>query len=108
MYNMPVILEQKNMKDFIAFIRERGILGLAIGFILGKAVSDLVASLVGDIINPVIGIGLGRFKDLSLLSVQVASATISYGKFISLLINFILVALIVYIIFKKLLKVEIK
>lgn len=88
------------MKNFIGFIRDRGISGFAIGFILGKATSDLIGSFVNDIINPVIGIVTGNFKDLSEMSFTLGSATIKYGNFIVLLINFAILALTVYVIFK--------
>jgi large conductance mechanosensitive channel len=90
------------MRGFIEFIRTQGVIGLAVGFILGKAVSDVVGSIVTDIINPVIGIFLGHFGDLSNLSFSVLNATISYGKFISILINFVIVASVVYFGVKKL------
>ena len=90
------------MKNFIEFIRTQGVVGLAVGFILGKAVSDVVASIVNDLINPIIGIILGHFGDLSKLSIQVLSANITYGKFISIVINFLIVASVVYIGVKKL------
>jgi len=53
------------MKDFIDFIRKQGVVGLAIGFILGGAVSNLVSALVQDVINPVIGIFLGPVGNLA-------------------------------------------
>jgi large conductance mechanosensitive channel len=90
------------MKGFIQFIRTQGVVGLAVGFILGKAVSDVVGSIVTDIINPIIGIALHNFGDLSALSLHVLSANITYGKFISILINFVIVALVVYYGVKKL------
>lgn len=90
------------MKNFIEFIRSQGAVGLAVGFILGKAVSDVVASIVNDLINPIIGIVLGKFGDLSALSFHVLSANITYGKFISILINFVIVASVVYFGVKKL------
>ena len=40
------------MRGFLNFIREQGVVGLAIGFILGGAISKLVAALVNDLINP--------------------------------------------------------
>jgi large conductance mechanosensitive channel len=43
------------MKGFLNFIREQGVVGLAVGFILGGSVSKVVTSLVTDIINPVLG-----------------------------------------------------
>lgn len=90
------------MKNFIEFIRTQGVVGLAVGFILGKAVSDVVGSIVSDLVNPIIGIALGSLGDLSKLSFHVLSAEITYGKFISILINFVIIALVVYYGVKKL------
>lgn len=90
------------IKGFFHFIRTQGVAGFAIGFILGKAVSDLVASLVNDIINPLIGLLLKNFADLSALSVTIHGSVITYGKFISLLINFFILAAVVYFGIKKL------
>ena len=90
------------MKGFIDFIRTQGVVGLAVGFILGKAVSDVVASIVTDLVNPIIGIVLGRFGDLTALSLHVLSANITYGKFISILINFAIISFVVYFGVKKL------
>jgi large conductance mechanosensitive channel len=90
------------MKGFLEFIRTQGVVGLAVGFILGKAVSDVVASIVTDLVNPIIGIILGKFGNLSALSIHVLSANITYGKFISILINFAIIAFVVYFGVKKL------
>lgn len=76
--------------------------GLAVGFILGKAISDVVASIVTDLVNPIIGIILGKFGNLTALSLHVLSANITYGKFISILINFTIIAFVVYFGVKKL------
>ncbi len=84
------------MKGFLEFIRTQGVVGLAVGFILGKAVSDVVGSIVTDLINPIIGIALGRFGDLSNLYLNVLSAHIGYGKFASIVINFCIIAAVVY------------
>ncbi len=84
------------MKGFMHFIRTQGVVGLAVGFVLGKAVSDVVASVVNDLVNPIIGIILGHFGDLSRLSLRILSANITYGRFLSISINFIIVALVVY------------
>lgn len=84
------------MKGFMNFIREQGVVGLAVGFILGGAVSGLVSSLVKDIINPVLGLILGFAKDLELASIKIASAEIMWGSFLTVLIDFLVVALVVY------------
>ena len=53
----------------MTFIREQGVMGLAIGFILGGSVSKVVTSLVQDIINPFLGIILGSTEGLSLIHI---------------------------------------
>jgi len=83
------------MKGFINFIREQGVVGLAVGFILGGAVSQLVNSFVNDIINPLLGLVLGKLN-LSGYVLQIHSARITWGAFLTVFINFIVVALVVY------------
>jgi large conductance mechanosensitive channel len=92
----------RQFSGFLEFIRTQGVVGFAIGFILGRAVSDLVGSLVNDIINPFVGIITGRFGDLTQMSWKVSTATVNYGKFLSLVINFVILAAIVYFVFKQL------
>lgn len=84
------------MKGFIEFVREQGVVGLAVGFILGGAVSKVVSALVTDIINPLIGAALGSTEGLKEASLQVGSAEILWGDMISVTIDFIIVALVVY------------
>ena len=91
--------KMKRFTGFIEFIREQGVVGLAIGFILGGAVSKMVSSLVKDILNPLIGLLLGKVE-LAGMSVQIGSSSITYGNFISNLIDFSLIALVVYIGYK--------
>lgn len=85
------------MRGFIEFIREQGVMGLAVGFILGGAISKLVSSLVVDLINPLLGIVLGAVGNLSDASIQVGSATIMWGNFVSNAIDFLVIALVVYV-----------
>ena len=84
------------MKGFADFIREQGVVGLAVGFILGGAVSKVVSALVTDIMNPFLGLALGAVGGFATASVQVGSATILYGDMVSVLIDFIVIALVVY------------
>jgi large conductance mechanosensitive channel len=90
------------IKDFVEFIRKQGIIGLAIGFILGGAVSKVVSSLVQDIINPLLGIILGSTKGLEAAVLTVGSAEIRWGSFVAALVDFVVIALVVYYGFKKL------
>ncbi len=84
------------MKDFLNFVREQGIVGLAVGFILGGAVKQLVSSLITDIINPILGIFLGLTGNLKDAFLQIGPAKVLYGNFLSTLIDFLVVATVVY------------
>lgn len=84
------------MKGFISFIREQGVVGLAVGFILGGAVSKVVTSLVENIIQPLLGYLLGSAEGLNAL----ALGPITYGQFITAFVDFMVVAAAVYFIFK--------
>ncbi|MBW7956120.1 MscL family protein [Patescibacteria group bacterium] len=84
------------MKGFIQFVREQGVVGLAVGFILGGAVSKVVAALVEDIINPILALVLGGAENLSSMYLQVGAAKIMWGSFLNVIIDFIVIALVVY------------
>jgi large conductance mechanosensitive channel len=84
------------MKGFLDFIREQGVVGLAVGFILGGAVSKLVASLVESIISPVLSLGLSNVENLQQAYLQVGAAKIMWGEFLNVLIDFLVIALVVY------------
>ena len=84
------------MKGFLNFIREQGVVGLAVGFILGGAVSKVVAGLVTDIINPIIGVALGAAGELKSASLAIGSVNILWGDFVSTLIDFLTIAFVVY------------
>ena len=84
------------MKGFIDFVREQGVVGLAVGFILGGAVSKVVSSLVEDIINPLLGVVLGAAGSLDEAVLSIGSVDILWGSFVGVLIDFIVIALVVY------------
>jgi large conductance mechanosensitive channel len=90
------------MKEFIHFVREQGVVGLAVGFILGGAVSDLVKSLIDNVINPILGIILRQTQGLTQASFTLVGATVKYGALINTFINFCVVAAVVYFGIKKL------
>lgn len=85
------------MKEFIIFIREQGVVGLAIGFILGGAVSSVVSSLVEDIIQPILGLVVGSTESLGNLAI----GPVTYGHFLTAAIDFLIVASVVFFIFRK-------
>lgn len=83
------------MKGFIEFVREQGVVGLAVGFILGGAVSKTVSSLVENVINPLVGLALGKVN-LADKMVTFGSSSLKYGAFISSVVDFIIIAAVVY------------
>jgi large conductance mechanosensitive channel len=91
------------MKEFIDFIREKGVLGLAIGIIVGGAITKLVNAIVSDLVDPLIGAVTGSAGDLATLAYTVPFTHIifKWGDFLSNLIEFISILLVVYIVFLK-------
>jgi len=88
------------MKGFIEFIRERGVVGLAIGFLLGGAISKLISSLLTDLINPLLGLLLRNTKGLEAAKFKLGGATIMYGHFLSVLLDFVVLSAVVYFFIK--------
>ena len=84
------------MKGFIDFIRTQGVVGLAVGFILGGAVSTVVASIVKDLVNPLLGIVLGAAGDLASDTLTIGGAHLAWGDFVVNVINFAVIAAVVY------------
>lgn len=93
---------KNKLAGFLQFIREQGVVGLAIGFILGGAVSKVVSSLVSDVINPVIGLLIGGEGTLAEKQFIVSDTVFKWGSFIATIIDFVIIAAVVYFGFKML------
>jgi len=87
---------KRALGGFFDFIRERGVAGFAIGFILGGAAQKLVQALMDDLVNPLVGSLIGPVDDLSKYTIN----GFKVGDFASVLINFLILCLVVYLIFK--------
>lgn len=87
----------KHFQGFLDFIREQGVVGLAVGFLLGGAVSKTVTSLVTDIINPMIGAIFGAVGNLGTATFTLGGSTVAWGNFVSTIIDFLIIALVVYV-----------
>ncbi|MBQ1563767.1 MscL family protein [Candidatus Saccharibacteria bacterium] len=98
---------------FMKFIREQNVVGLAVGLVLGTAAGGLVNSLIDNIIMPPLGFLLGSADGLKGLELNMGVtpsgevAILHYGVFINDLINFLVLALCVYLVIK-ILKLDIK
>lgn len=88
--------------EFREFIMRGNVLDMAVGIIIGGAFTAIVNSLVDDIINPLIAlIGGDAVKNIDQLSVTMAHGVeLHYGNFIGAIINFLLVALVLFAIIK--------
>lgn len=87
------------IKEFKEFISRGNVIDLAVGVIMGGAFSNIVTSLVNNVLMPFIGVLLGGL-DFSNLSIQVEDATIKYGMFIQSIIDFLIVAVCIFIMIK--------
>jgi len=84
------------MKGFINFIREQGVVGLAVGFILGGAISKVVTAIVNDLINPLLSVFMSAAGGIKTAFLPIGNAKIMYGDLISVIIDFLVVAMVVY------------
>jgi large conductance mechanosensitive channel len=92
------------LRGFVNFVREQGVVGLAIGFVLGAQSKTLVDQLVESFINPLLGLllpGSGSLDERT-FSVTMGGQTevFSWGAFVDQLISFLIIAAIIYFIFK--------
>lgn len=86
-------------KEFKEFIMRGNVLDLAIGVVMGAAFTAIVNSLVDSIIMPVVTSLTGN-ASVEDLSVQIGSATMNYGAFIQAIIDFLIIALILFLVVK--------
>lgn len=88
---------KNQLNGFMDFIREQGVVGLAVGFILGGAVSNLVSSLVDYVINPLVGLALGKVAlSDKVIALSDGEVLIEWGKVATTLIDFLIIAAVVY------------
>lgn len=97
---------KSQLEGFMDFIRKQGVIGLAIGLVLGVQVKAVVDQTVASFLNPVLGLvlpGSGSLAEKSFsLTVGSKEAVFGYGAFISVMISFITVAFLVYFVVKAL------
>ena len=90
---------KKFIEEFKAFISRGNVMDMAVGIIIGGAFTAIVTSLVNDIINPILGVFGG--KDFSQYNIPLnGEAAINYGNFIAAILNFLIMAFIVFMIMK--------
>lgn len=94
----------KFLGGFMEFVRTQGVVGLAVGLVLGGAVTVLVKSLIDNVIMPPLGFILGSAEGLKGLEWNLGKTSagqetiLHYGVFLNDLINFIVIAIVVYLV----------
>ena len=87
------------LKEFKVFIMRGNVVDLAVAVIIGGAFGKIVTSLVSDIIMPLIGLIIGGI-DFSGLAFTIGNAKVTYGNFINNIIDFLIIALVIFLMIK--------
>lgn len=95
---------KKFLHEFKDFAMRGNVMDLAIGVIIGAAFQAIVKSLVDDIISPLLGL-FGNI-DMSDLAVSIGDVAIKYGSFLTAIINFIIMAFVIFLLVKGLNKIS--
>ena len=96
---------KKFIEEFKKFIMRGNVLDMAVGIIIGGAFTAIVSSLVEDIISPILGLfGSANLADMNVTLKE--GVTLNYGSFISAIINFLLIALVIFCIVKAINKAQ--
>jgi large conductance mechanosensitive channel len=87
------------LKEFKEFAVRGNVMDLAVAVIIGGAFGAIITSLVNDILMPLIGLAMGGV-DFSALAVTVGDAVIRYGAFLQAVVNFLIVAFVIFMIIR--------
>ena len=112
---------QAMLQEFKSFIAKGNVMDLAVGIIIGAAFTAIVGSLVSDMINPIIGLILGGVDFSNMYVVlsgtvpegasldaarEAGAAVFAYGAFITAVINFLIIAFVVFMLVKVMKKIQ--
>ena len=102
---IPTLKVPRVFQGFINFVREQGVVGIGVGFVIGSSASVLIKSVVTNLLNPLIGVVMGG-TNLANKTICMNSKgatclnTLNYGQFVSDLISFLLILVVVYFVIK--------
>jgi large conductance mechanosensitive channel len=105
------------LDDFKKFVMRGNVMDLAVGVIIGGAFGKIVDSLVGDLIMPIVGLALGKVDFTNLFvslngtsyatladAKKAAAPVLAYGNFINVVVNFLILAFVIFILVKQVTK----
>jgi large conductance mechanosensitive channel len=87
------------LKEFRDFAMRGNVIDLAVGVIIGGAFGKIVGSLVNDILMPLIGLALGGVN-FAEQAIQIGEAAVKWGAFVQAIIDFIIIAIVIFLIVK--------
>lgn len=90
---------KKILSEFKEFISRGNVMDMAVGIIIGGAFTSVVSSLVADVINPFLGLFGGMNFDRLSWNIT-ADVTLNYGSFLTTIINFLIMAFVIFVIVK--------
>ena len=90
---------KKLLQEFKDFINRGNVVDMAVGVMIGAAFKAIVDSLVNDLISPLIGLVL-RGQDFTTLTVNIFGTDIRYGAFIMAMLNFFIIAVVLFLVVK--------
>lgn len=93
------------LKEFRDFINRGNVIDLAVAVIIGGAFGAIVTSLVNDIIMPLVGVIMGGINFTG-LAITVKDAQVLYGNFIQAIVNFLIIAFVVFLIVRQINKLK--
>ncbi len=93
------------VQEFKEFAMKGSMIDMAVGIIIGAAVGKMVSTLVENVLMPIIGVFMGGV-DFSQLSITVGEAAIGYGAFIQAIIDFLIIAFVIFMILKAIAKMR--
>jgi large conductance mechanosensitive channel len=88
------------LKEFKEFAFKGDVIDLAIGIVIGAAFTGIIKSFVDNIINPIVGAVLGGKHTLDGWAFSVGSVRFTYGAFLSAVLNFLIVAFVLFLVVK--------
>lgn len=96
------VKESRPLSGFVDFVREQGVVGLAVGVVVGVAVKDTVDSIVAGLVNPLIGLVLPNVEALSEKTATISGSEFAWGRVLLSIINLLIIGAVVYFVLKAL------
>ena len=98
---------KQNQKEFVDFLTKYGVIQLAVGVVIGSAVKDLVSSIANNLIMPIVGM-LTPGGSWQSWIVEIGGAKFGIGGILSSLLDFLIAAVVVFVVLKKILKIKVE